>query len=185
MGKMNQFHVIAFVIVNLSVTHYEAEFWQKSVSVTLLSPLLLCDKYNDQCFVMLLFVSERLKISWTLQNVKLKSEHLAGSWFTLHHFKCFCWISVKKKKNTHLCVKIWRIKYNFGLISFIHSFILPVRKDIFTSLRQCWLVAMLVHQPQCIHTIIPFTRGQFHFPLRVQVWMHAHHINSLLCLNTH
>lgn len=55
---MNQFYVIAFVIVNLSETYYEVltEICFRH------SPLSVSDKYNDQCFVMLLFGSEHLKI---------------------------------------------------------------------------------------------------------------------------
>lgn len=67
MGKMNQFYVNAFVIVILSMTYYEAKFWQESVPVSLFFPISLCDKNNDQSFVMLFFVSEHLKISWSLQ----------------------------------------------------------------------------------------------------------------------
>lgn len=63
MGKSKRFYVGAFVIVNLSVTYEETEFWQGSVSVTFSSQLLcVADKYNDQCFDMLLFASVELKI---------------------------------------------------------------------------------------------------------------------------
>lgn len=77
--------------------------------------------------------------------------------------------NLKKKKNN-----LW-FKGN--------SFILSAIKVISKFLQQ-WLEVMLLNEPHCAPTLIPSTRWHFYFPLRLQVLMRDHHINSLLCLNT-
>lgn len=180
-----RFHLCTFATVNMRMTCYQAEFWQKSV----FCQFLLC-RSSVPCQTRWSMRRHAVVCYQASKNIIKTYDCQAGA---RHFFFSFpspflCFSLFQSCDDTFCCIlkcgkTDWHKRVKKNTLDKSNLF-LPAIKVISTLLHQ-WLELMLLYKPHCARPIIPSTRWHFYFPLRLHFWRGLIRIIPRLCLNTH